>query len=188
MAAILPRKMVLEPKAVRSVDFDPPAEWVSLREWDLFGAGYGRTADVVTNHLVLHYPQSEWAELDAAVMSRPPTPHSRHCSLPRFAARSSAGMSTSFSASLIARNLVVSGREMRMRGVRPDFPSEVPLIEDVVRGMVEAPVLRAAWAGSVPQHYSCRICFNWFLFDYSCKANHKHGLYACFPIKCTVGC
>ena len=85
--------MVLEPKAVRSVDFDPPAEWVSLREWDLFGADYGRTADVVTNHLVLHYPQSEWAELDAAVMSRPPTPHSRHCSLPSFAARSLAGMS-----------------------------------------------------------------------------------------------
>lgn len=184
MAAILPRKMVLEPKAVRSVDFDPPAEWVSLREWDLFGAGYGRTADVVTNHLVLHYPQSEWAELDAAVMSRPPTPHSRHCSLPRFAARSSAGMSTSFSASLIARNLVVSGREMRMRGVRPDFPAEVPLIEDVVRGMVEAPVLRAAWAGPSPVLFVQDL----FLFDYSCKANHKHGLYTCFPIKCTVGC
>ena len=69
-AAILPKKMVLEPKAARPVDFDPPPEWVSLQEWDLFGAGYGRTADVVTNHLVLHYPQPEWAELDAAELPR----------------------------------------------------------------------------------------------------------------------
>ena len=37
---------------------------------------------------------------------------------------------------LIAYNLVVCGREMRMRGVRPDFPSEVPLLEDVLRRMV----------------------------------------------------
>ncbi len=45
---------------------------------------------------------------------------------------------------LIAYNLVVSAREMRMRGIVPDFPSEVPLLEDVLRGMVEIPVLRAA--------------------------------------------
>ena len=45
---------------------------------------------------------------------------------------------------LIAYNLVVSARETRMRGVRPDFPSEVPLLEDVLRGMVEVPVLMAA--------------------------------------------
>ena len=69
-AAILPRKMVLEPKAAHPVDFVPPAEWVGLQEWDLFGAAYGRTADVVTNHLVLHYPQPEWAELDAAELPR----------------------------------------------------------------------------------------------------------------------
>ena len=69
-ASILPRKMVLEPKAARSVDFEPPPEWGSLQEWDLFGAGYGRTADVVTNHIVLHYPQPEWAELDAAELPR----------------------------------------------------------------------------------------------------------------------
>ena len=69
-ASILPRKMVLEPKAARSVDFEPPPEWGSLQEWDLFGAGYGRTADVVTNHLVLHYPHPEWAELDAAKLPR----------------------------------------------------------------------------------------------------------------------
>ena len=45
---------------------------------------------------------------------------------------------------LIAYNLVVSARKMRMRGIVPDFPSEVPLLEDVLRGMVEIPVLRAA--------------------------------------------
>lgn len=45
---------------------------------------------------------------------------------------------------LIAYNLVVCAREMRMRGVRPDFPSEVPLLEDVLRRMVEVPVLMAA--------------------------------------------
>lgn len=65
-AAILPRKMVLEPKAARAVDFDPPPDWTSLHGWDLFGAGYGRTAEVVTNYLVLHFPQPEWAGLDAA--------------------------------------------------------------------------------------------------------------------------
>ena len=69
-AAILPRKMVLEPESARPVDFDPPDEWVSLQEWDLFGAAYGRTTDVVTNHLVLHYPQPEWAELDAVELPR----------------------------------------------------------------------------------------------------------------------
>lgn len=69
-AAILPRQMVLEPKSARPVDFEPPAEWASLQEWDLFGAGYGRTADVVTNHIVLHYPQPEWAGLDAAELPR----------------------------------------------------------------------------------------------------------------------
>ena len=69
-AAILPRTMVLEPKAARPVNFEPPAEWVSLQDWDLFGAAYGRTADVVTNHLVLHYPQPEWADLDAAELPR----------------------------------------------------------------------------------------------------------------------
>ena len=45
---------------------------------------------------------------------------------------------------LIAYNLVVCARQMRMRGVVPDFPSEIPLLEDVVRRMVEVPVLRAA--------------------------------------------
>ena len=45
---------------------------------------------------------------------------------------------------LVAYNLVVSARQMRMRGIRPDFPSEVPILEDVVRGMVAAPLLRAA--------------------------------------------
>ncbi len=69
-AAILPRKMVLEPKAAHPVEFEPPAEWVGLQEWDLFGAAYGRTADVVTNQLVLHYPQPEWADFDAAELPR----------------------------------------------------------------------------------------------------------------------
>ena len=69
-AAILPREMVLEPKHELPVDFDPPTAWDSLHEWDLFGAAYGRTADVVTNHLVLHYPQPEWAELDAVKLPR----------------------------------------------------------------------------------------------------------------------
>ena len=69
-ASILPRKMVLEPKSARPVDFDPPADWVSLQEWDLFGAAYVRTADVVTNHIVLHYPEPDWAELDAAKLPR----------------------------------------------------------------------------------------------------------------------
>ena len=32
----------------------------------------------------------------------------------------------------------------RMRGNRMDFSSEIPLLEGVVRGMVEAPLLRAA--------------------------------------------
>ena len=45
---------------------------------------------------------------------------------------------------LIAYNLAVSAREMRMRGISPDYPSEVPLLEDVLRGMVEIPVLSAA--------------------------------------------
>ena len=40
---------------------------------------------------------------------------------------------------LIAYNLVVSARAMRMRGVRPDFPSEIPLLEDVVRGWLKSP-------------------------------------------------
>ena len=43
----------------------------------------------------------------------------------------------------MAYNLVVCARQMRMRGVVPDFPSEVPLFEDVLRGMVEVPVLMA---------------------------------------------
>ena len=33
---------------------------------------------------------------------------------------------------------------LAMRGIVPDFPSEVPLLEDVLRGMVEISVLRAA--------------------------------------------
>ena len=45
---------------------------------------------------------------------------------------------------LIGYNLVVCAREMRMRGMMPDFPSEVPLLEDVLRGMVEVPVQMAA--------------------------------------------
>ena len=72
---------------------------------------------------------------------------------------------------LIAYNLVVSARKMRMRGIVPDFPSEVPLLEDVLRGMVEAPVLRAAWAGPSPVLFVQDL----FLFDYSCKATPGTG-------------
>jgi hypothetical protein len=69
-AVILTREMVLESEETPPLDYDPPPSWVSLQEWDLFGAAYGRTADVVTNHIVLHYPQPEWAELDAAELPR----------------------------------------------------------------------------------------------------------------------
>ena len=49
-----------------------------------------------------------------------------------------------FLCKLIAYNLVVCAREMKMRGIRPDFLSEVPILEDAVRELVESPVLQVA--------------------------------------------
>ena len=43
-----------------------------------------------------------------------------------------------------SREMFVPLSQMRMRGIVPDFPSEVPLLQNVVKGMVETPLLRAA--------------------------------------------
>jgi transposase len=45
---------------------------------------------------------------------------------------------------LICYNLVVSARQMRIHGLRPDFLSEVSWLDDVVRGVVEMPISKAA--------------------------------------------
>ena len=40
--------------------------------------------------------------------------------------------------------LEVAARQMRMGGIMPDFPTEIPFLEDVVRELVETPRLQAA--------------------------------------------
>ena len=49
------------------------------------------------------------------------------------------GHSNELLCKIIAYNLVTVGREMRIRGVVPDFPTEVHMLENSVKALNEEP-------------------------------------------------
>ncbi len=64
-AALLTKAAVLEPKGMPGVEYAKPADWKTLQEWQAFGAGYSKTADVTSLRFSLYYSNPESAELDA---------------------------------------------------------------------------------------------------------------------------
>ena len=56
-------------------------------------------------------------------------------------------------------------------------PSSLGILERYGPGMVEVPTCgRPTQVCSLM--FSCRVCFYWFLFDYSCKAAPGAGLFS----------
>lgn len=77
---------------------------------------------------------------------------------------------------VIACNLVVFAREMRMCGIRPDFPAEVSLLEEAVRGLYEVPGLKAAQAGWCLGNLRAGFVQNGSNFRFSCGGSLPDGL------------